>query len=91
MEEVDSNKPGNEDTNVRVAVRCRPFNTKEKNSNEVSCVKMYEDRLVLVNPSGANEEHSFAFDLVYDQNSRQEVGVYWVTEIVVMMCVNANY
>jgi hypothetical protein len=60
-----------EDTNVRVAVRCRPFSTKEKGNNEVSCVKISPDRVVLTNPVGSGEDHSFAFDLVYDENSTQ--------------------
>jgi hypothetical protein len=65
MEDETVAKTGNgEDTNVRVAVRCRPFNGKEKANNEVSCVKMFDDHLILTNPNGAGEEHSFAFDLV---------------------------
>ncbi len=54
-----------------MAVRCRPFSSKEKGNNEVSCVTISEGQLVLTNPSGSNEEHSFAFDLVYDENSIQ--------------------
>ena len=60
-----------EDTNVRVAVRCRPFNSKEKGNNEASCVKIFDDHLVLTNPV-SGEEHNFAFDLIFDQNTRQE-------------------
>lgn len=61
-----------EDTNIRVAVRCRPFNTKEKQNNEKSCVRIQKDQVVLINPSGNNEEHSFAFDIVVDENWTQE-------------------
>jgi hypothetical protein len=60
-----------EDTNVRVSVRCRPFNEKEKNNNEVSCVKIHSDRVIIVNPVN-NEEHNFAFDLVIDDSFTQE-------------------
>jgi kinesin family protein 1/kinesin family protein 3/17 len=60
-----------EDTNVRVAVRCRPFNTKEKNNGEVSCVRIETDHIVLVDPHQGGEEHSFAFDVIFDENSLQ--------------------
>eukprot|EP01035_Chromulina_nebulosa_P024219 gene24219-31484_t len=61
-------------TNVRVAVRCRPFNSKEKANGESSCVRIASshDQLVLVNPAGNSEEHSFAFDLVIDETFSQE-------------------
>lgn len=61
-----------EDTNIKVAVRCRPFNTKEKNNNEASCVKILPDQIVLSNPGNSSEEHTFAFDVLYDENSKQE-------------------
>ena len=69
MEEGTGNE---EDTTVRVAVRCRPFNSREKANGESSCVKIRSDQVVLVNPAGNNEEHSFAFDLVIDENATQE-------------------
>jgi kinesin family protein 1/kinesin family protein 3/17 len=69
MEEPTSNE---EETTVRVAVRCRPFNSKEKANGETSCVKIYSDQVVLVNPANSGEEHSFAFDMVIDENSTQE-------------------
>ena len=68
MEEANND----EETTVRVAVRCRPFNSKEKANNESSCVRISSDQVVLVNPAGHNEEHSFAFDLVIDENATQE-------------------
>lgn len=58
-------------TNVRVAVRCRPFNTREKGLNEVSCVRLTADQIVITNPEDATEIHTFAFDLVFDQDSIQ--------------------
>jgi hypothetical protein len=69
MEEPNSNE---EETTVRVAVRCRPFNGKEKANGESSCVRISKDQVVLINPAGHNEEHSFAFDLVIDENFTQE-------------------
>jgi hypothetical protein len=68
MEELTSEPK--EDTNIRVAVRCRPFNTKEKNNNESSCIKILPDQLIIANPNG--EEHNFAFDLIFDQDSVQD-------------------
>lgn len=60
-------------TNIRVAVRCRPLSTKEKNNGEVSYVKISPSNgeVVLVNPAN-QEEHPFAFDLVFGEDSRQE-------------------
>jgi kinesin family protein 1/kinesin family protein 3/17 len=60
------------DTNIKVAVRCRPFNSKETKANEVSCVRINSDHVVLVNPA-TQEEHNFAFDLIYNQNTRQDL------------------
>ena len=59
------------DANVRVAVRCRPFNSIEKANGEASCVTIHKDRIVLVNPSNPSDEQSFAFDLIFDQASYQ--------------------
>ena len=59
------------DANVRVAVRCRPFSSTEKANGEGCCVSIFEDSIVLVNPSNHSDEQSFAFDLVFDQNSHQ--------------------
>lgn len=61
-----------EDTNIKVAVRCRPFNTKEKNNNEGSCVRITSSQITLTNPDVPSEEHSFGFDILFDQDSRQE-------------------
>ena len=61
-----------EDTNVRVAVRCRPFNEKERNNGETSCVKILSDKVILTNPNSSGEEHSFAFDLIIDESFTQE-------------------
>ena len=61
----------NGDSNVRVAVRCRPFSSTEKANGEVSCVTIFEDRIVLANPNNASDEQSFAFDLIFDQSSFQ--------------------
>jgi hypothetical protein len=70
MDEVDD--AARLDTNILVAVRCRPFNSKEKNNNEASCVRIYNDQITLVNPAGNGDDHTFGFDLIFDENSRQE-------------------
>ena len=59
------------DSNVRVAVRCRPFNSTEKANSEASCVTIFEDKVVLKNPNNLGDEQSFAFDLIFDQESFQ--------------------
>jgi hypothetical protein len=59
-----------EDTNVRVAVRCRPFNTREKNMpDNVQCINMSNGQLLITGPTG--EEHSFGFDYMFGENSTQ--------------------
>lgn len=59
-----------EATNIRVAVRCRPFNSREKNLGAVSCVKYSDSQLTLTDPS-SGETHNFGFDILFDQNSLQ--------------------
>ena len=60
------------DNNVRVAVRCRPFNTKEKNANEVSCVKITKEHVTIINPAGTGEEYNFGFDYIYNVDCKQD-------------------
>ena len=69
--EDDLNLPVEEgDTNVRVAVRCRPFNSREKAMADMSkCISIKGEQVVIIGPTG--EEHSFAFDYVFDDNSTQ--------------------
>jgi hypothetical protein len=59
------------DANVRVAVRCRPFSTTEKSNGESSCITISNDKIVISNPNNPGEEQSFAFDIIFDQNSFQ--------------------
>lgn len=59
-----------EDTNVRVAVRCRPFNDREKRMpDNVQCLNMSNGQLLITGPTG--EEHSFGFDYMFGENSTQ--------------------
>jgi len=70
MDPDHDNKDG--DQNIRVAVRCRPFNTKEKNAAEVSCVKIYPDQVILTNPANPEDEHKFAFDVIFGEDCTQD-------------------
>jgi kinesin family protein 1/kinesin family protein 3/17 len=62
---------GGEDMNIRVVVRCRPFNTKERNNGETSIVKITEGVVTLSNPAGNNEDHNFSFDSVFGPDCLQ--------------------
>lgn len=70
--EVEDNGESNLDTNIKVAVRCRPLNSKERVNGEQTCVKVYPDQIILTNPDNKTEEHSFAFDLVFPDDISQE-------------------
>ncbi len=59
------------DTNVRVAVRCRPLSKKELGNGETSIIDITSDKLVITDPSPNGEPHSFGFDLLFDSDSEQ--------------------
>jgi hypothetical protein len=71
MSDEDENEK-KEDTNIRVAVRCRPLNGKERNNGEQTCVRIHPGQIVLNNPSNQSDEHMFGFDLVFGEDSTQE-------------------
>ncbi|XP_018593120.2 kinesin-like protein KIF3B isoform X1 [Scleropages formosus] len=60
---------------VKVVVRCRPMNEKEKAANFEKVVSMDVKlgQVVVRNPRGTSQEHPkvFTFDSVYDWNSKQ--------------------
>ncbi|KAL4655440.1 kinesin-like protein KIF3B isoform X1 [Arapaima gigas] len=60
---------------VKVVVRCRPMNEKEKGANYERVVSMDVKlgQVVVRNPRGTSQEHPkvFTFDSVYDWNSKQ--------------------
>ncbi len=62
------------DTNVRVAVRCRPLSSKELGNGESSIIKIDKnaEKLVITDPSSSGEPHSFGFDLLFDGDSEQQ-------------------
>lgn len=54
------------DENVKVAVRVRPFNAREKQRNARCIVDMHENTTILYNPSLPSEEpKKFSFDYSY--------------------------
>ncbi|RLN02299.1 hypothetical protein BBJ28_00003985 [Nothophytophthora sp. Chile5] len=59
--------------NIRVAVRCRPFNERETREQAVSCFTCAPDgTAVLTNVENPGEKHEFGFDFVYGSDSKQE-------------------
>ena len=50
--------------NVKVAVRVRPFNQREKDANSKLVVQMQGNQTMITNPKN-NEEKKFAFDYSY--------------------------
>eukprot|EP00911_Craspedida_sp_UC1_P000554 UC1_evm1s425 len=61
------------DVNVKVVVRCRPFNDKEKAADNKRCIAMNtKTGQVTVNDlSGAKPPRSYTFDHIYDWESEQ--------------------
>lgn len=59
---------------VRVIVRCRPFNNREKGLNSKKIVRIHKDikQVQLVNPEAPDEEpKTFVFDAVFDDDCTQ--------------------
>ena len=50
----------------------RPFNTKERNANEVSCIKITKEHVTITNPAGTGEEYNFGFDYIYNVDCKQD-------------------
>ncbi|XP_045207845.2 kinesin-like protein KIF28P isoform X2 [Mercenaria mercenaria] len=51
--------------NVKVAVRVRPFNGRERDRNAVLIIEMSGATTKIIDPSGSNEEKKFTFDYSY--------------------------
>lgn len=58
------------DLNVKVAVRCRPMNSKEINRGNVSIVKMTNNTVTITDKENAQKD--FTFDYCYFIDSTQE-------------------
>eukprot|EP00698_Gefionella_okellyi_P012000 TRINITY_DN3208_c0_g1_i1.p1 TRINITY_DN3208_c0_g1~~TRINITY_DN3208_c0_g1_i1.p1 ORF type:complete len:939 (+),score=213.43 TRINITY_DN3208_c0_g1_i1:46-2862(+) len=52
--------------NVKVAVRMRPFNSREKDMKTTACVRMDGQQLVIWNPDKPDDTNEFGFDFCYD-------------------------
>jgi len=86
------NKSQENSDNVKVVVRCRPMNEKEKGSNFHQIVKIDEVRgQVIVEGRNANEvEKTFTFDTVFSTDSKQ-VDVYNLTARPIVDSVLSGY
>ena len=87
-------KVSKSDECVKVVIRCRPMNTKEKGDKRVRIVQMNTDtgEVAVKNPKADDGEppKHFTFDTVYDWNSSQE-GVYTETAAPLVESVIQGY
>ena len=61
------------DNNVRVVVRCRPFNSREKEIGDInSCITIGQNHLDIKKGSNPADHHHFAFDVLFDENCLQQ-------------------
>eukprot|EP00903_Cladosiphon_okamuranus_P015598 g14403.t1 len=58
-------------TNIKVAVRCRPFSISERSRGEKSCFRIENGTACLENPANPADIHRFGFDLLYGGDSKQ--------------------
>lgn len=58
-------------TNVRVAVRFRPLNSREKAINDTDCIIVDGNQVTLNAQVAGNENKNFAFDFVFQENCLQ--------------------
>lgn len=62
------------DETVRVVIRCRPFNSREKTAGYGKCVQIHKDLRqieVLKTAGDPTADKAFTFDAVYDSDSTQ--------------------
>lgn len=69
-----SKKPAKPDDEcVKVMVRCRPMNSKEKGNGSKNCIEVIKDinQIVLTNQNKSDDENvrAFTYDAVYGENS----------------------
>jgi hypothetical protein len=64
---------GKSTESVKVVVRCRPFNSREKASNEKSIVVVNEKRNTIDVEKPTGERKQFTFDQVFGEASKQLV------------------
>lgn len=73
--ESTSGNNNSKGTNVQVVVRCRPFNSEEKKTNQASVVTCdTENKCIKVayGPVGKKIQKNFTYDRVFGMYSRQE-------------------
>jgi hypothetical protein len=61
--------------NVKVAVRCRPFNTKEREGNQPTIINCDSDNKSLelsVGPAGKKVSRDYTFDKILNMDSTQQ-------------------
>ena len=60
---------------VKVMVRARPQNSREKGLNAVKIIEVFEDKgeITIYNPAEKENKKTFTFDAVFDENSKQSV------------------
>jgi len=66
-------KPQTKTETVKVAIRVRPMNSREKKEGNQTVVNAdkQENMVTVDKPDGSNDPKSFAFDYVYPPNSKQ--------------------
>ncbi len=66
-------KPAHKTETVKVAIRCRPMNAREKKEgNQIVVNSNRQDNIVSVSkPDGNGEDKTFQFDYVYPPNTNQ--------------------
>lgn len=62
---------------VKVMVRARPMNSREKGLKAESVIQVFDDRgeITITNPTEKENKKTFTFDAVFDEDSLQS-GVY---------------
>lgn len=56
---------------IKVVVRCRPFNKREKDNNFKSVLKIFDNSVCIKGRDSKEEEKTFSFDAAFDENSTQ--------------------
>ena len=58
---------------VKVMVRARPMNSREKGLNAKSVIQVFDDRgeITITNPTEQENKKTFTFDAVFDEDSKQ--------------------
>jgi len=66
-------KPTKSTETVKVAIRCRPMNTREKREGNPVCVdaNKSENQVTVSKPEGPSEDKTFQFDYVYPPGTDQ--------------------